>query len=188
MEITTELLQRCRKNNRRAQYELYRECFPVLMGVCNRYYENEIDSRAMVNEGYLKIMMNIEKYSPQVPFKGWIRRIMINAIIDQFRKEKEYRRLTDHEEINKLQVVSPVDVSLQDQYDAEELLDMIRKLPPMTNRVFNMFAIDGYSHFEVAQLLGISEGTSKWHVSNARKLLGNMLGQHKQDSVKMKNG
>jgi len=65
---------------------------------------------------------------------------------------------------------------------------MIRKLPPMTNRVFNMFAIDGYSHFEIAQLMNISEGTSKWHVSTARKILSEMLKKVNQGSIKMKNG
>jgi RNA polymerase sigma factor (sigma-70 family) len=188
MEITTELLNRCRKNNRKAQYELYRECFPVLMSICSRYHENEIDSRAMVNEGFLKIILNLEKYSSQIPFKIWIRRIMINTIIDQFRKDKKYREQTEQSEAPHLQVVVPTDVSLRDHYDAEELLLMIYKLPPMTNRVFNMFAIDGYSHFEIAQLLNISEGTSKWHVSTARKLLSDMLKKENQLSIKIKNG
>jgi RNA polymerase sigma-70 factor (ECF subfamily) len=188
MEITTELLTQCRKNNRKAQYELYRQCFPVLMGICSRYHENEIDSRAEVNEGFLKIILNLEKYSSQIRFKVWIRRIMINAIIDQFRKDKKYREQVEHTEAPHLHVVAPADVTLRDHYDAEELLTMIRKLPPMTNRVFNMFAIDGYSHFEVAQLLNISEGTSKWHVSTARKLLSDMLKKEKQVSIKLKNG
>jgi len=188
MEITTELLNRCRKNNRRAQYELYRECFPVLMSICSRYTENEIDGRAMVNEGFLKIILNLDKYSAQIPFKVWVRRVMINTIIDQFRREKKYREHTEHVETQYLQIVSPVDAVLQHQYDAEELLLMIRKLPPMTNRVFNMFAIDGYSHFEIAQLLKISQGTSKWHVATARKLLSEMLKKENQFSIKMKNG
>ena len=188
MEITTELLTQCRKNDRKSQYELYRECFPVLMSICSRYHENEIDSRAMMNEGFLKIILNLEKYSSQIPFKLWIRRIMINTIIDQFRKDKKYREQTEHSEASHLQVVAPVDVALRDYYDGEELLLMIRQLPPMTNRVFNMFAIDGYSHFEVAQLLKISEGTSKWHVSTARKLLSEMLKKQNKVSIKMKNG
>ena len=188
MEITKELLARCRKNDRKAQYELYREYFPVLVSICSRYHENEIDSRAMVNEGFLKIILNLDKYSSQIPFKVWIRRIMINTIIDQFRKDKKYREQMENSDAPHLQAVIPSDVELRDHYNAEELLMMIRQLPPMTNRVFNMFAIDGYSHFEVAQLLNISEGTSKWHVSTARKLLSEMIKKENQVSIKMKNG
>lgn len=187
MEVTEEILNGCRENDRKAQYELYRACYPVLMSICSRYHQNELDSRAVLNEGFLKIVLNLGKYSEEVPFNFWIRRIMINTIIDHFRKEKQYNEKVLHAEHSHLMVVSGQDVSLRDSYDAEALLAMVRRLPPMTGRVFNMFAIDGYSHFEVARLLGISEGTSKWHVAEARKKLGAMLKEENRFTVKLKS-
>lgn len=94
----------------------------------------------------------------------------------------------EHADLPQLQVVTQFDVSLQDHYDAEELLSMVRELPPMTNRVFNLFAIEGYAHSEIAEVLGISEGTSKWHVSTARKFLSEMIQRKKQLAVKMHKG
>ncbi|MBX7140899.1 MAG: sigma-70 family RNA polymerase sigma factor [Chitinophagales bacterium] len=188
MEITTDLLNRCRKNDRKAQYELYLECYPVLMSICSRYFQNDIDSRAILNEGFLKIILNLEKPSQQIPFAAWIRRIMINTIIDHYRKNKNYFTNMEHADLPQLQVVTQFDVSLQDHYDAEELLSMVRELPPMTNRVFNLFAIEGYAHSEIAEVLGISEGTSKWHVSTARKFLSEMIQRKKQLAVKMHKG
>lgn len=186
MEVTEEILNGCRENDRKAQYELYRACYPVLMSICSRYHQNELDSRAVLNEGFLKIVLNLGKYSAEIPFNFWIRRIMINTIIDHFRKEKQYNEKVLHAEHSHLMVVSGQDVSLRDSYDAEALLAMVRRLPPMTGRVFNMFAIDGYSHFEVARLLGISEGTSKWHVAEARKKLSAMLKEENRFTVKLK--
>lgn len=175
MDINSHILEQCRRNNRKAQYELYRECYPLLMSICSRYHRNDLDSRSVLNEGFLKIISNLDKYGPQVPFKYWIRKIMINTIIDHFRKEKQYNDHITHAETSHLILVSEAEIAIEESYDTEELLNMIRKLPTVTCKVFNLFAIDGYSHFEVSQLLGISEGTSKWHVATARKKLHAML-------------
>lgn len=187
MEISKSLLEECAKKNRKAQYEIYRECFPLLMGICSRYYQNDIDSRAVLNEGFLKIISNLEKYSPEVPFKFWIRKIMINTIIDQFRRARHYHDMIIHAEQTQLLVVGESTPALQEEYDAEELLAMIRQLPPVTCKVFNLFAIDGYSHHEISELLGISTGTSKWHVATARKKLGMMLNLTNRTTVKLKS-
>lgn len=188
MEITQQLLKACRQNNRKAQYELFVMCSPVLMGICSRYQQNDADSRSLMNEGFLKIILNLEKYPAEAPFKLWIRRIMINTIIDHFRKEKKYREQTAHAEQTELQAVGGEGNEIQDMHNAEALLQLIRQLPPVTRKVFNLFAIDGYSHFEVAQLLGISEGTSRWHVATARKTLSSLLKIEMYESVKMKKG
>ncbi|MGB3075523.1 MAG: sigma-70 family RNA polymerase sigma factor [Chitinophagales bacterium] len=187
MEINEDILKRCGKNDRKAQYELYRVCYPLLMSICSRYHQNEIDSRAVLNEGFLKIILNLSKYSTQVPFNFWIRRIMLNTIIDHFRKEKNYITNTAHAEHADLQVVGGQDVTLRDNYDAEALLDLVRRLPKASGTVFNMFAIDGYSHFEISKLLGISEGTSKWHTSEARKKLSAMLKEEERFTLKLKS-
>ena len=165
------------RGDRRAQFKLYQQCFQVLMGVCMRYRRSEDEAAAMVNEGFLKIITHLGKYKEGVPFEAWIRRIMINTLIDDFRKNRkvneliENRDFTDTDNDHGL-----VDFNLADlNFEASELEAMIRALPPMSQKVFNLFAIDGYGHKEIADMLGISEGTSKWHLSFARKKLRERL-------------
>lgn len=155
-----------------AQSELYRLCFGTLMGVCLRYHANEEDAIEVLNQGFLKILNNLHKRKASVPFEAWIRRIMINTLIDDFRKNKrrkEMFELSDFEE-NSFGQNAQFDVNAADEmFDAQEIEQMIQTLPPMTRQVFNLHAIDGFSHKEISAQLGISEGTSKWHVNAARK-------------------
>ncbi|MBK6485235.1 MAG: sigma-70 family RNA polymerase sigma factor [Chitinophagaceae bacterium] len=141
MDINSHILEQCRRNNRKAQYELYRECYPLLMSICSRYHRNDLDSRSVLNEGFLKIISNLDKYGPQVPFKYWIRKIMINTIIDHFRKEKQYNDHITHAETSHLILVSEAEIAIEENYDAEELLNMIRKLPTVTCKVFNLLPL-----------------------------------------------
>lgn len=133
----------------------------------------------MVNEGFLKIVNNLPGYSADTPFEAWIRRIMINTLIDDFRKNRKVYELienqdfTDHTNHEGLVDFNTADL----QFDADQLEAMVRSLPPMSQKVFNLFAIDGYGHLEIGELLGISEGTSKWHLSFARQRLRELLAQ-----------
>jgi RNA polymerase sigma factor (sigma-70 family) len=177
MEIDALLLQQCRKGDRKGQYQLFRRCFPVLMSVCLRYKKDEGDAKAALNEGFLKILQNLDKYSSSTPFEAWIRRIMINTLIDDFRKNRKVRELMEYRDFSDNgSHQDPVDFNEADKmFDAEQLTALIRELPPMSQKVFNLFAIDGYSHKEVSDMLQISEGTSKWHLSFARKRLKEMI-------------
>lgn len=172
-----KLLRDASKGDSRAQYRLYRWCFPILMSVCSRYRNVEADAVAMLNEGFLKIVTNLDKYREEQPFEAWIKRIMINTLIDDFRKNRqvkelvEYHDFAEHDNHEQLTNLNTADL----RFDAAELEAMIHSLPPMSRKVFNLYAIDGYSHKEVAAMLGISEGTSKWHLSFARKRLREML-------------
>lgn len=91
MTISPELLEAARKGARKAQYELYQQCYPVLMAVCLRYRRDESEASAALNDGFLKILQNLHRYSPEVPFVAWIRRIQINTLIDMFRREAKWR-------------------------------------------------------------------------------------------------
>lgn len=177
MQIDKKLLRNCQKGDRKAQYQLFKSCFSVLMGICVRYRSDEQEVQSMVNTGFLKILSNLDTYSDKTPFEAWIRRIMINTLIDDFRKNKNYRQRTTHtdfsEEINTHDLIDYNEAD--QQFDAEQLTQMIQALPPMSQKVFNLFAIDGYSHKEISEQLGVSEGTSKWHLSTARKQLQAML-------------
>ncbi|MFN0176267.1 MAG: RNA polymerase sigma factor [Saprospiraceae bacterium] len=174
MNLDPKLLQAAHKGDRKAQYALYRSCFPVLMAVCMRYRRNQQDAVSAVNSGFLKIIQNLDRYKrDEVPFEAWIRRIMINTVIDEFRREKKWRQLTVFtEDIERAYPSEPIDWNEADQrLDIQHLEALLQRLPPMTQKVFNLFAIDGFSHQEISDMLGMSEGTSKWHVSTARAQL-----------------
>lgn len=176
------LIEEVQRGSSRAEYRLYRLCFPLLMGICTRYRTNHDEAVAMVNEGFLKILLNLHSYRPDQPFEAWIRRIMINTLIDDFRRHHRYR---EHISLHDFQDWHDddglVDFNQADlDFDAAELEAMIHQLPPMSRKVFNLFAIDGYSHAEIGEMLGISEGTSKWHLSFARKKLQELLLQHQK--------
>lgn len=131
----------------------------------------------MLNVGFLKVLDNLDRYSPDVPFEAWIRRIMINVLIDDFRKNRKVRELIEYTDFSENHIKeTPVDYNeAEKQFNAEQLEGFIQALPSMSRKVFNLFAIDGYTHKEIAELLAISEGTSKWHVSYARKKLQEMM-------------
>jgi len=173
MTVTPELLLAAREGERKAQYQLYRQCFPVLMSVCLRYRSDQSDALAALNDGYLKILQNLHRYPPEAPFEAWIRRIQINTLIDQFRREAKWRdTVLLSEKMEQQPGVGGVDWNEADRrFDAEQLENLLQRLPPVSRQVFNLFALDGYSHAEISTMLSISEGTSKWHVSFARSQL-----------------
>lgn len=177
--VDSQLLKDALKGDRRAQFKLYKQCFQVLMGVCMRYRRSEDEAAAMVNEGFLKIIQNLHKYKESVPFEAWIRRIMINTLIDDFRKNRKVNELIENRDFHDTDNDHGlVEFNLADlNYDASQLEAMIHSLSPMSRKVFNLYAIDGYSHKEIAEMLKISDGTSKWHLSYARKKLKEMLAQ-----------
>lgn len=183
MNIEASLLKDCQDNKRRAQFELYRKCYGILMSICLRYEKNTQDAEELLNMGFLKIVTKLDKYHPEVPFEAWIRRIMINTVIDEFRKNKkakEHLEYTDFSGIHESKSISYNDADLN--FDAEELEIMIRRLPPVSQKVFNLHVLDGYSHKEIAEKMNMSVGTSKWHVSNSRKLLREMLEKAKSET------
>ena len=177
MKVSAQLLMDCHRGDRRAQFQLYQSCFNTLMSVGMRYKKDESESAAVVNTAFLKILKNLDKYNSKVPFQAWIKRIMINTVIDEFRKNRkvreliEYTNFEDYYNHDDLVTMNVADLN----FDAEELGNMIKRLPPVSQKVFNLFAIDGYSHKEIGIMMDISDGTSKWHLSFARKKLRELI-------------
>lgn len=173
--VHNTLLERCARQEAKAQYELYRVLYPMMMSICTRYERNRQDAAATMNQGFLKILQHLGRRPDHVPFEPWARRVVINTVIDQFRRNKERMAneqlsddLGDHDS-------SEVNAYLAEM-EAEAFAGLLERLPPVSRHVFNLFAIDGFAHAEIAELLGISEGTSKWHVNNARTLLQKAIG------------
>ena len=127
--------------------------------------------------GILFILTNLEKYDPKIPFEAWIRRIMINTVIDEFRKYKKEKERTQYTDFSATDTFDDrVDYNTADQmFDAADVEYFIKKLPPITQKVFNLYIVDGYPHKEIGTILDMTEGTSKWHLSSARKRLRVML-------------
>lgn len=168
--VDEKLIARCVREEPKAQYELYRALYGMMMAVCSRYERNRQDATARMNQGFLKILQNIEKKRPEVPFEHWARRIMINTVIDEYRKDRERKSKETMEKPVEELPNSEVNDYLR-HMEAEALVNLLQRVPATSRKVFNLFAVDGYAHREIAELLGISEGTSKWHVSNARGIL-----------------
>lgn len=178
MNIDPHLLQAAHRGDRKAQYALFRACYPVLMAVCVRYRRDGQEAVSALNNGFLKIVQNLDRYSPEAPFEAWIRRIMINTMIDMFRRDKKWRDAVVY-----VDEIAPGGVldhttwnDAEHQLNAQYLESLLRRLPPVTQQVFNLFALDGFSHREISEMLDMSEGTSKWHVSFARKQLQSWIG------------
>jgi len=175
--IDQALIDLCRKNDRKAQEKLYEWCYVKLMPMCARYHRNEEDARHVLNIGFVKICKNLDKLKEDAPFEAWAKRIIKNTIIDEFRKTKNYVKLIETKEFDReLEVKAPkIENSVWSKLETDLLMGMLRKLPDVSRQVFNLYVIDGYSHKEIGSLLSISDGTSKWHLSNARKKLQLMV-------------
>ncbi len=174
MILDKNLKERVIINDRKAQLELYRLCFNILMGVARRYKKNEEEKQTLVNNAFIKIVTNLSNYKEQSNFSGWVKRIITNEVIDDFRKQKNYRELINQDySIDNIEIEEyPI---IDYRYSEQELLNMLEQLPRATRLVFNLFAIDGLSHKEICTQLKISPETSKWHMKEARKLLKVML-------------
>lgn len=178
MQVTPEILEGCEKSDRRAQKSLYEICFRMHMSVCYSYYGNEEDARSVLNLAFLKINKSIKSIdrNPKV-FFSWSRRIVVNTIIDEYRKNRNYNEKVDKYE-NDRDLESRETSSSNAGLESLEEMDikkMIVRLPDLTRQVFVLYVIEGYSHKEIAEQLGMSDGTSKWHLSVGRKMLREML-------------
>jgi RNA polymerase sigma-70 factor (ECF subfamily) len=150
-----------------------------MMTLCLRYTKNESDAMEVLNTGFYKVFKNITRYDgAQASLYTWIRTIIINSCLD-FIKTNQKKIST--EEMDKAgEVHIPAEAILK--MKADELLKLVRELPPATQAVFNLYVLEGYNHGEIAKLLQISEGTSKWHLSEARKKLQQMINEPVKNS------
>lgn len=167
-----EVIAGCKSGDRKAQEKLYRSFYKAMMNLCLRYTKNDQDAMEALNTGFYKVFKNIGRYdAAQSQLYTWIRTIVINSCIDLNKVNLRSAQPVELEE--GINASIPPDIIAQ--LSAENLLGTIRKLPAATQTVFNLFIMEGYSHKEIAGLLKISEGTSKWHVNEARKKLQTIL-------------
>ena len=166
-----ELITGCINNNRQAQEQLYKRFYGPMVSICLRYTKNQEDAIEVLHNGFLKVYKSIHTYDmTKASLYTWIRKIVINSAIDFIRKRDKFSKI----ELEKAEEPR-IDADAVQRMSAQELLQLVQQLSPATQTVFNLYVVEGYNHREIANLLGISEGTSKWHLSEARKRLQQLL-------------
>lgn len=174
-----DLLAGCLRNHRQSQELLYRQFYGFAMSVCLRYAPTRESALEVLNDGFLKVFTRLDQYDPSQPFKSWLRRIMINTAIDQYRQEVRYGQSSDIEGADQLSTAPEPDAYTQLAH--EDLLALVQRLSPAYRLVFNLYVLDGYSHEEIGQKLSISTGASKSNLARARENLRTLLKQHHPD-------
>ena len=176
--MTAELIRDCLNNKRKAQYKLFRNYYGMMMNVCLRYAGNHDEAQDMLNEGFIKIFANLEKYQPTGSFEGWMRRVMANAALDFHRKHTAEKQTVSFDDITETEMMSSHSGNVAiDKLNYEELMNYVQQLPNMSRTVFNLYIFEDYSHAEIAEMLNIKEGTSHWHLNFARTKLKEMISQ-----------
>ena len=166
-DIPEKIIQGCKKGKQRYQEELYHLLAPKMYGLCLKYANDRDDAKDIMQDGFIKVFGKIDQFGEKGSFEGWVRRIMINTALEKYRSQVTMYSLDERMPLSDEGVQSTV----IDNLSAEDLLVLIGQLTPKYRMVFNLYAIDGFSHKEIGEMLGISEGTSKSNLSRARVIL-----------------
>jgi len=187
MDITPEILKECASDDRKSINRLYEYGFRMLMPICFRYNKNEEDARASYNAGFIKILKGLKKIDCEINFDAWSKRIMVNSLIDEYRKNKKYNeRITRSDSEVELDYYSTGHQNeAESNLGYDNIMMLVKELPSTTAHVFNLYVIEGYAHREIGEMLDMSEGTSKWHLSTARKLLREKLDRLENQNQRM---
>jgi len=179
-----DIIAGCRKNNRAVQEHLYKLYYCLFLKVCARYAKSMQDAEQLLNDGFLKVFTQMDKFNNTGSFEGWMKRIMVNTCLDYLRSNYLKEEMTMH--VNAMPVEeSNLSVSNEglENMEFRELLNIIQGLPSMTRTVFNLFVFEGFNHKEISEQLDISEGTSHWHVHQARNMLQKKIKKTEQQKV-----
>lgn len=164
--VLEELIENCKKNDVKAQGELYKLYASKLYSICLKYSKDADEAQDNLQDAFITIFKSIEQFQYRGSFEGWIKRITVNTVLQKYRKERVF------EIINEQQIEQEEDVEVdEDQVSLKYLLQIIQELPDRYRLVFNLYVLDGYSHQEIAKMLEITEGTSKSNLARARMIL-----------------
>lgn len=167
----TKLLDGCRAGERISQQRVYGHFYQYVLTVCSRYTSNVEEAKEVMNDAFFKIFTKIDHFNPSYSFKGWLHRVVVNTAIDRYRSRQNQPKTEDISQAQSIEIETEVVENLT----REEIFKMVQYLSPAYRTVFNLFVVDGYSHPEIAQMLGITEGASKSNLSKARMKLKEML-------------
>jgi RNA polymerase sigma factor (sigma-70 family) len=176
-----DLIKGCIAGERRMQQELYSRFSPKMYAVCLRYAGKADDAEDILQDGFIKIYKNLDKYRGDGSFEGWIRRIFVNTAIEHFRRKTHLQTIGEQED----NTIESKAFNALDNLAEKDILKIIQQLSPGYRTVFNMYVVEGFTHKEIADSLGISEGTSKSQLARARVILQEMVKEY-TDRVKAK--
>ena len=171
--IDKNVLEGCLKNDRKAQELFYKQFYGPMVNICIRYTRNEEDALEVLHNGFLKVFKHLGTYdaTKASPYT-WIKTIMVNSAIDFIRARQKFKNQVELKENHD---AGSIDNEAIQRMGSAEVLQLVRKLPTATQTVFNLYVIEGFNHREIGDILGISDGTSKWHLSEARRQLKQLL-------------
>jgi len=162
-----DLINGCLAGDRRMQELLYQRFSPKMYAVCLRYASNADDAQDLLQEGFIKVFRNLGKFRKEGSFEGWMRRVFVNTAIEHYRKKVNLNSIGEREE----QTIADSSWNILDQLGEKDIIHLVQELAPGYRSVFNMYVIEGYSHKEIGEILGISEGTSKSQLARAKGIL-----------------
>lgn len=166
-----DLIAGCLAGDRKMQHELYQRFAPKMFGVCLRYAGNTEEAEDILQEGFVKVFKKIGSFRSEGSFEGWVRRIFVNTAIEHFRRKTYLQPVTEREE----ETIEGNYLSVLDSLAERDIIALVQQLSPGYRTVFNMYVVEGYTHKQIADALGISEGTSKSQLSRAKIILQDMV-------------
>lgn len=167
----SDLIKGCLENNRQMQQFLYKIYAPKMYGVCLRYAGNVEDANDLLQEGFIKVYINLSKFRSEGSFEGWIRKIFVNTSIEHFRRKTQLYNITEAQE----NTIEDADINALNKLAVKDIIQLINELSPGYKTVFNLYVVEGYSHKEIAAMLGITIGTSKSQLARAKSVLKKSL-------------
>lgn len=173
-----ELIEACKRQERRAQKLLYDRYSPTMFGVCRRYVRHREDAEDVLVEAFFKVLTKIDQYSGKGNFEGWIRRIVVNESLMFLRKVHNFHLTVEISDID-----LPTNVTIEDELAAQDIVALLDELPTGYRTVFNLYVLEGFKHREVAEQLGISINTSKSQLILAKKRLASLLRKNRYPGV-----
>lgn len=168
-----QLIEGCRKWDRKSQHELYKMFYAYGMSISIRYVLSEQEAKAVLNEAFLKVFSNVKRFDLDKPFKPWFRRILINTALNHLKRQEKIKAEVEMDEAKN--IAGPEEILSRLGY--QELMGLVQSLSTAYRAVFNLYVIDGYKHEEIAKKLGISVGTSKSNLTRARAKLRELVSQ-----------
>lgn len=172
-------IEGCRRGDRLAQQRIYKQFYSYALSVCYRYAGSTDEAKEILNDAFFKIFTKLDRYNSDFAFKGWLHRVVVNTAIDHYRSRANAPKYGDLMHATHLETSSDIVENLT----REEIYKMVQDLPPAYRTAFNLFVIDGFSHGEIAAMLGITEGASKSNLSKARMRLRQMLMRDEGEAV-----
>jgi RNA polymerase sigma factor (sigma-70 family) len=179
----SDLISGCINGDRKMQRELYERFSAKMFGVCLRYAGSTEEAEDILQEGFIKVFKKIGSYRGEGSFEGWIRRIFVNTAIEQFRRKTYLQPITEREENS----VEATYLSVLDSLAEKDIVKLVQQLSPGYRTVFNMYVVEGYTHRQIAEALGISEGTSKSQLSRAKIILQELVKKHIEKKKEARN-